>query len=273
MELKIHSRVFFNKNTIVEVIAQIRFNRLLTIEESLPTKFQESLLDKYPIFETTKTFSAQINIVDNSDGNSSISPQEESQQTGSMKNFKDINRIWTVTLASNSLTLSCVKYSRWEEFKERLEFVINQFKRSYPGVKITERIGLRYHDIIDRVALDIQQSCWTSLLQPFLLGPFHATQLIDNGDIQEKSVEQFNGVSQLDLGNTKLMIQHGLVRNIKTDDIAFRIDFDHYQANIESFDIGGIINVFELLHSKSWSVFRSCIKTRLYESLEPNTSE
>ena len=273
MKLKSHPRVFFNKNPIVEVLAQIRFNRLLTIEESLPIEFQERLLDQYPIFETTKTFSAHINIVDDSNGNPSISSQKESQPTESIKNFRDIGRVWTVTLASNFLMLSCAKYSHWGEFKERLEFVIAQFRNSYSGVKITERIGLRYTDIIDRVALDIQKSGWTSLLQPFLLGPFHAKQLIDTGEVPEISVEQFSGVSHLDLGNTKLIIQNGLVRNTKTDDLAFRIDFDHYQAKTEYFDIGGIIDVFELLHSKSWSVFRSCIKDRLYESLEPHTSK
>ena len=51
MRLKQWDRVRYTKNPLVEVVAQVRFPRILEIDDQLPSDFQRALRQDYPLLE------------------------------------------------------------------------------------------------------------------------------------------------------------------------------------------------------------------------------
>jgi uncharacterized protein (TIGR04255 family) len=51
MPFKETQRVIYNKNPLIQVVSQLRFPRILAIDEKQPVDFQEKIRQEYPLFE------------------------------------------------------------------------------------------------------------------------------------------------------------------------------------------------------------------------------
>ncbi|WP_210246032.1 TIGR04255 family protein [Rhizobium sp. SJZ105] len=244
-----YERVIYRKNPLVEVLAQIKFPTSLLIASTLPTQFQQELLDSYPIFEPQGALHVDI---------------EGGNPNAVMTNqylFKSGDDRWSVTLASDSLTLSTSDYVRWEEFSYRLREIINALLKCYK-IGSFSRIGLRYRDIIDPEPLDLLGCAWAELITPVLLGIFDAPEL---GEIV---VDHTASAATFAVEDFRVNLQTSFVLN-QNENKAFLIDSDFFQVAVSTAGVENAIGVLSRLHTYSGPVFRFCITEKLHQALGP----
>lgn len=263
MPFKSYERVIYRKNPLVQVLCQLRFPRILKINEKQPADFQERIREKYPRFQTA--LEQQISVEFDVEANVQI-PHIQ-QQSEAIKNymFSTVDETWHINLTSTFLALSTSKYDRWESFKENLaeplQALIDIYKPAF-----FERVGLRYIDVFKRSSLNIEDVNWSDLIEPFALG------FMSNTEIQMDVLSQ-NTVVELDIGDDAI----AQVRLSKTIDApsgfpmprgeeVFIVDSDMYvmQKNFEELD-----KALDNLHSNSTGLIRSIIKEKLHNAMEP----
>ena len=137
-------RVRYEKSPLVEVIFQLRFPTILSINSNRPFGFQEKIRERYPFFED------QLEEF----GDVVVNPQLKAasmRKTGESKNYAFISadNLTKINLTPSFIAISTMAYTQWEEFKKHIEFVIPIFEAEYhPSFYI--RVGLRYVDAITR---------------------------------------------------------------------------------------------------------------------------
>src|SRR5437870_4982310 len=110
-------RVIYDKNPLVEVISQLRFPTVLTIEAELPARFQEKLRGDYPIFDDGSA-----------SGAAELIPQEIARLFGSqfgisaakVFGFTSPDGVWKVNLNREFVAITSTKYRKWDDFRGRL---------------------------------------------------------------------------------------------------------------------------------------------------------
>ena len=110
------SRCIYRSNPLAEVICQLRFPEILTIETNLPAQFQEEIRDEYPQYSARKEAAAPK--LSGTPGNLSLQKQEPTTNY----QFVSEDGIWRVNLTSKFISLACTKYVRWEEFAKKCFF-------------------------------------------------------------------------------------------------------------------------------------------------------
>jgi uncharacterized protein (TIGR04255 family) len=248
-------RVIYRKNPLVEVVFQARYQKFLPIETELPSEFQKRLIAKYPMYEQRNIFHILL----------AVSPQEglpPAEVPGRIHAFISSDKIWTVSLSSDALTVSTVKYVRWEEFRARTQEALEAFLAVYT-LPIFTRLGLRYQNIIRPEELGLEQR-WEMLLKPHIAGEFLGAG-IEHGDIIAR-----NTVLTAKLGNGDMMLlRHGLVSHKETQTLAYMIDSDFYNEEQRTTDLNGTLDVAERLHANSGRLFNWCITETLHAAMEP----
>ncbi|MBF0296454.1 MAG: TIGR04255 family protein [Magnetococcales bacterium] len=264
---EIPGRVIFTNNPLVEVVGQVRFPMQLEIDQIAPVEFQKRITSAYPNLQVQELKTISL-FFDAEKGESA----RESEAKSKIYLFSDPQNIWRTHLSSNAMTLTCVRYGNWEEFRERFTFITSALLDIYPSIQHIERIGLRYHDIILKSKLKTKAK-WGSLVPPFLLGPTVPKGLSGIREISAGSIKEFQSVIRLTLDENGfsdgLHLQYGLVRSKKTDEEAFRMDFDFYNEQARGFDHDDIFRVFNRLHGYAYRVFIHCITPKLYGLLGP----
>jgi len=248
-------RVIYRKNPLVEVVFQARYPKFLPIETELPSEFQKRLIAKYPLYEQRNIFQILL----------AVSPQEglpPAEMPGRIHAFISSDRVWTVSLSGDALTVSTVKYVRWEEFRHRMREALEPFLAVYP-LPIFTRLGLRYQDLIRPQELGLEQP-WGMLLQPHIAGEFLGPG-IERGDIIARTT-----ILTAKLGNGDMMLlRHGLVSHKETQALAYMIDSDFYNEEQRTTDLNGTLEVAERLHVNSGRLFRWCVTEPLHAAMEP----
>ena len=94
-------RCIYENNQLGEVICQLRFPEILTIQTELPAKFQEAIRSVFPRYGLRK----------------------EKNPNGETNNyqFSTDDGAWRVNLTSKFISLSTSRYRNWEEFAAMLE--------------------------------------------------------------------------------------------------------------------------------------------------------
>jgi uncharacterized protein (TIGR04255 family) len=130
---------------LVKVLAQIRFEKILTIQdESSIAPFQDSIREMYPVFRTERTRT----LINAAAGIPNVIEHP------TVWKFSDIHETWKISLTSDFIAIETSAYSSRDAFLARFENVIVAFSRTLkPGV-IT-RIGIRYIDRLTGDALAI----------------------------------------------------------------------------------------------------------------------
>jgi uncharacterized protein (TIGR04255 family) len=260
MFLEDPKRVIYQKNPLIEVISQIRFNTILKITES-PSLFQEDVRHDYPLLKRRLHVQLQNppSVIINEEFIQKMQKSEQSSQF--VYDFSSTDENWIITLSADFIALTCKNYMRWEEFSTRLERIIHSLTKIY-APPFYERIGLRYQNVIHRSELGLDVS-WADLLNPTIAG-----ELVDR-DIST-SVENFQAISLLTLQkyNAKVRIHRELVKtNDDKQEICFLIDNDFFVS--EEIELGASNEILTYLNGQSRRLFRWCITDKLHNAMEP----
>ena len=262
MPFKTSERVIYKKNPLIQVMCQLRFPRILSINEKVPVDFQERIRKTYPIYNVAVEQQQQL-IVE-----PSIDPLPKFIQNEQRNNysFSSEDYIWRINLTSTFLSLSTLQYERWEDFRSHLQEPLQALIEIYYPA-FFERVGLRYVDAFRRSKLNIgAETPWTELISQFALG------FLSNNDIAA-DVKGYSATSEIDLGKNalaRIITSTGFVGNMvnpQNGELSFIVDSDLFfnsKKNLNELDIS-----LEYLHEHANRLIRSIITDKLHNAMEP----
>ncbi len=241
-------RCVYDTNPLAEVICQLRFPEILSIQTNIPADFQEAIRRIFPQYSLRK--------------------EKVQDQESPIHNyqFATADGHWRVNLTSKFISLACGSYTCWEDFAKMLDSPLAAFIRIYEPA-FFERIGLRYLNFISRQALDLEEIPFRELIQPCYLG------ILSQEDVREAdAVRSTVDADTAIRGGCRAKIHAGPGRvnqNGKPDpEIKFIFDLDLYmQGNVP---VNVSAGALETLHGQSYGIFRGAITPMLHEAMGPN---
>src|SRR5271156_4128569 len=207
MPLPASKRVVFGRNPLYSVMAAINFPTILRIQAETPVAFQEAIRVDFPgyglINPSLNALPTDIPTEIQAAVRASIAGI---MRTESAHQFSSADGNWNVHLFSGSLTLVCKKYPRWEEFRGKLQSVLDPcfsiYKPPFASV-----VGLRYQNAIRRSELQLAGVPWSQLLKPFI-----AAELAAEGIAEAEGLTSAHRF-ELELGSAgRVQVQHGLAK-------------------------------------------------------------
>lgn len=237
-------RVIYENNQLGEVICQLRFPEILTIQAELPAKFQDAIRAEFPRYMLRKE-------------NTGSDRQRNNYQ------FMTEDGIWRINLTSAFISLSTSQYTQWEDFAVMLDKPLAAFIQIYQPACF-DRVGLRYLNFFSRKALNLEGIPFRELFQPAYLG------LLGEEDVAEYTTIRSGVEAEITIqGSARLKLHAGpgkVAFGGKTDDeIKFILDLDLYMSDKVPVNLSA--GALQTLHSQAYSIFRGAITDRLHDAL------
>lgn len=254
-------RVLFKKCPLAEVILQVRFPTILSINTKEPADFQEIIRIDYPIYQPGIESQQELQIVANND---TFMPSIINKQQNKNYAFISADGKYKINLTSSFISLSTISYTRWEEFSERFVHILKAFTSIYKP-PFFERIGLRYVDIISKKTLELEDKAWKDLIKDQWLGPL--------ASIDDKKVATMNTNTEfiLDDNITRVKVHTGLGNINGSLEQAFVADTDFIY--IDTIPLGSANEILTTLHDHSRFFVKEIITELLYYAMEPTELE
>lgn len=255
------TRCIYQNNQLAEVICQLRFPEILTIESTIPAQFQEAIREEFPRYALRKE--APMPKLSGAPGNF----QMENQNPTNNYQFVSADGVWRVNLTSKFISLACCRYTSWEDFATKLDKPLAAFIQIYRPA-FFERLGLRYLNFISRNQLQLTNAAFHELIQPPYLG------LLADAEVAEKSTSRNSVDADLAIRggcHAKIHAGPGMVtRNGQSDkEIKFIFDLDLYMSGNIAVNLSA--GALQTLHSQAFPIFRGAITDTLHEALQPAT--
>lgn len=253
------ARCQYRRNQLGEVICQLRFPEILAISKIPPVEFQEAIRRMYPAYEDRQDCPPPR--LSGTPGNFQLEQLPPTRN----HSFSTMDQRWRVNLTSRFISLSCQKYTCWEEFARMLDQPLAAFLKVYRPACL-ERIGLRYMNFISRKALELEGEPFRELLEPQYLG------ILADDQIQETGLTHANVDAEFAArGGCRVKIHSGtgLVRTGPTMDSEVKLIFDQDVYLSGQIPVSHCAASLETLHGQAWSIFRDAITDRLHEAMEP----
>ena len=252
-------RCQYHKNQLADVICQLRFPAILSINENAPAEFQEAIRAYYPKFSTALETTAPKIV--GAPGNLQL----ENQPSTKNYQFTSLDGQWRVNLTSTFVSLACNRYSNWEEFAKKLDIPLAAFIKVYRPACF-ERIGLRYLNFISRENLSIEDVPFNHLITTPYLG------ILGDEDITESTALRSNVDAEVNLPGgcrVKLHTGPGLVKQngVQQKEVKFIFDQDLYMTG--NIPVNYSAGALQTLHSHAYPIFRSVITDTLHNAMEP----
>lgn len=253
-------RCRYGAHQLAEVICQLRFPEILAISEKPPVDFQEAIRADFPQF--VKRMERHAPALTGTPGNMVL----QNQPATVNYQFSSADGVWRVNLTSKFISLSCTKYTGWEEFARKLDKPLAAFIQVYKPAYF-ERIGLRYLNFISRFHLGLADRPFSELIAPCYLGP------LAEEDLSEAAATRCSVDAELAIRGgcrAKIHAGPGMVKvNGKQDqEIKFVFDQDLYMAGQLKLPL--VAGALQTLHSQAFSIFRGAITDKLHDAMEPN---
>ncbi len=252
-------RVLYRNNQLGEVICQLRFPEILTIEANVPVDFQEAIRDAFPRYSVRKE--TPLPKLSGAPG----SLQLEKQPQNNNYQFVSADGVWRVNLTSRFISLACSRYTRWEDFAAKLDKPLAAFIKIYRPAYF-ERVGLRYLNFFSRKALNLQGTPYRELIEPQYLG------LLADDDVLEANCARSTVDAELAIRGgcrAKIHAGPGLVKRAGQADqeAKFVLDLDLYMAGNIAVNLSA--GSLQTLHSQADAIFRGAITETLHDAMEP----
>lgn len=252
-------RCRYRMHPLSEVICQLRFPEILAIGAEMPVAFQEAIRSEYPqFFRRQEAPAPKITGVP---GNMTL----QNQPPVINYQFASADGVWRVNLTSRFISLSCTKYTGWEEFAQRLDKPLAAFIQIYKPAYF-ERVGLRYLNFISRSTLGLENIPFRDLISPCYLG------LLAEEDVAETSV----GRSGVDVEmairggcRVKLHAGPGMIKRPGLDDKEVKFIFDQDLYMPGQLPVNLSAGALQTLHAQADSIFRGAITEKLHDAMEP----
>lgn len=239
-------RCIYDRNPLAEVICQLRFPEILSIETELPAAFQEQIREVFPRYTLRKE-------------------GLPGKQTNNYQ-FASPDNALRVNLTSKFISLAASRYRCWEDFAGLLDLPLAAFIRIYHPAYF-ERVGLRYVNFISRRDLELEDVPYRELIQSCYLGILSQEEVLENATIRST----VDADTALRGGcRCKLHAGPGTVRRGPKPDPEpkFILDLDLYMPGKVEVQLSA--GALETLHSQSYGLFRGAITDTLHRALDPN---
>ena len=252
-------RYAYGKNQLIEVICQLRFPTILSIDTREPADFQETIREAFPRYQCQ---------VEQAPGLNGARPQQINNHT-----FLSEDNSYKLSLTKDFIALSTMRYTHWEDFAHRLDEPLGQFIKIYRPACF-DRVGLRYVNAFSREQLALSGRRWNDLLQPSYLG------VLDEDEIDESSVikcsidieRRLDAHSAVKLHAGPGFVQRNIrngnrVQQVQEKEVRFIFDQDVYSTG--KVKVAAVAETLNALHAHSDSVFSDAITTVLHDAMEP----
>lgn len=253
------SRCIYQKNQLAEVICQLRFPEILSLQANLPVDFQEAIRDEYPRYSSRKETPAPK--LTGTPGNLNL----EKQEPITNYQFASADGVWRVNLTSRFISLSCSKYTCWEDFAARLDKPLAAFIKIYHPAYF-ERVGLRYLNFISRKELGLEGTPFSELFQPCYLGP------LAEEDVPETGIGRCSVDTEMAIRGgcrVKLHAGPGMVKRGGQTDSELKFVFDQDLFMPGQLAVNLSAGALQTLHSQADSIFRGAITDTLHNAMDP----
>ena len=252
-------RCIYRHNPIADVICQLRFPEILTIGANLPVDFQEAIREDYPQYSSRQEVAAPR--LTGTPGNLQV----QNQPATVNYQFTSADGVWRVNLTSKFISLTCTRYTRWEDFAKKLDKPLVAFIKIYKPAYF-ERVGLRYLNFISRKALELENVPFRELMMPCWLGP------LAEEDIQDAAASRCTVDAEFGIrGGCRAKVHAGpgnVKRNGQPDpEVKFIFDQDLYMPGNIAVNLSAA--ALQTLHSQAFSIFRGAVTDTLHDALEP----
>jgi uncharacterized protein (TIGR04255 family) len=251
------ARIIYEKNPLETVIFQVRFPSILRIDSEIPARYQEKVRKQFPLYKENR-------------GVEQVLPREVAKLVEAdlrlrlgrpSYEFGSEDGLWLVSLARDSLALTCKQYEHWEEFKAHLEQPLAALLDEYAPA-FCSRIGLRYRNVILRSALKLDAEPWSDLLKPHIAGELSSPDLTAE-EVQQVATEV---LIRLPSDGNQVRVVHGLSPTSGGEN-AYVIDSDFFtEKKTETQDVIQILDGFNV---QARRLFRWCINERLHQAMGP----
>lgn len=252
-------RCRYRKNQLTDVICQLRFPEILTINTTPPAQFQEAIRQVYPRYQLRQDIPAPK--ITGVPGQFSL----ENQPRTINHQFSSADGSLRVNLTSKFISVSCANYTCWEDFADMLDKPLAAFIQMYRPAYF-ERIGLRYLNVFSRKALELEGMRFSDLIAPCYLGP------LAEDDVNETATARCT----LDLemavrGGCRLKLHAGPGRIKKNcvDDPETKFIFDQDLFMPGQIPVNLSAGALQTLHSQAYGIFRGAITDTLHNAMEP----
>lgn len=256
--------VIYKNNVLEQVICQLTFPTILRIDTEVPSVFQEAIRHKFPMFKESHE-GANLQLPESI---SEIMPHDILASLSKRSNlrfqFISIDGAWTVSLTREFVALVATQYTCWDDYRENMKLVIKALLDVYAPAFIS-RVGLRYQNVVDRNALNLNECLWKDLISKYVLGPL-AEDTVANDIAEHQNATAFKLNDDGDFAR----LQHGLVAEKDTDSFEqlYMLDIDLYceqetEANADK--IAAKLNNYNAANRR---LFNWCIRDELRIAME-----
>lgn len=253
-------RCHYRSSQLAEVICQLRFPEILAISAKPPMDFQEAIRGDFPQFG--QRMEAPAPKITGVPGNMSLQNQPASVNY----QFSSADGVWRVNLTSKFISLSCSRYSGWEDFAQRLDKPLAAFIKTYSPAYF-ERVGLRYLNFISRKELGLEGVPFSELIAPCYLGP------IGEEDVNETAASRCSVDAEMAIrGGCRVKIHAGpgLVKKNGQEDKEVKFVFDQDLFMPGQLPLNLAVGALQTLHSQADTIFRGAIQEKLHDAMEPD---
>ena len=254
-------RCIYQNNQLAEVVCQLRFPTILSVGANDPVAFQDAIRQVFPRYARRQD--AIPPKVINAPGQP---PRVEPQKPVVNHQFVTADGLYRINLTQNFISLSCGKYSCWENFARMMDRPLASFIEIYQPAYF-ERVGLRYLNAISRRDLDLEGTPWRELLEPQYLG------LLVSEDVPEQAFSRCSQDVEASIPGgcrMKLHVGPGMIKrgNDASDkEVKLIFDLDVYMGG--NVPINMAAGAMQTVHMQAGSIFRDAITDTLHDAMEP----
>ena len=257
--LSSEKRCQYLNNQLADVICQLRYPEILSINTTIPDQFQEQIRDEYPLYSSRKE--APVPKIKGGPNGLSIDKPAETINY----QFTSADGHWRVNLTSSFISLACNKYTCWEDFAAHLDKPLAAFIKLYKPA-FFERVGLRYINLFARKNMGIEHIPYSELFTPCYLG------VLAEDDVRENGVIRSNLNAEFAIGggcHVKINAGPAVVKrpNGNESTPCFAFDQDLYMKG--NVPVNMSAGALQTLHGQAFPIFRGAITDRMHELLEP----
>ena len=257
------ARCRYDRPVTHEVICQLRFPTILSIDKNEPADFQEKIRARFPRYGV-KREAPPPQLIQRPGAPAEMKPAP------SVANYAFVSEdtLWKLNLTKDFVALSTLRYTGWEDFAAKLDQTLAAFIQVYQPA-FFERIGLRYRNIISREALELEGTPWRELISPAYLGA------LAEEDVAEGQVHRCAADLDLSLSGScraKIHAEPVHLKNPQNGQVEqeqkFILDIDLAMHGNISAPLAAA--ALETLHGHSTRVFRGAVTETLHEAMQPS---
>lgn len=251
-------RRHYRRAPVHEVICQLRFPPILSINHDEPAQFQELVREEFPQYGCKQDLLPP----------QSAAGRETPQPPVNNHHFLSRDGKWKINLTRDFIALSTLSYTGWEQFARTLDKPLAAFIRLYRPDDF-QRVGLRYLNLISPRALGLEGRPWRDLIAPAYLGP------LGEEDVEPQRVISCGTDVQLKLSSScgvKIHAGTGQLKSAAPDtppdsEVKFIFDMDLSMPGPTAGALAAA--ALETLHGHGTMVFEGALTDTLRAAMDP----